>query len=157
MIATVTEADLDELLPLMRGYCEFYEVAPSDEELLAMSRKLISNPGLEGVQLIARDDDGTAVGFATIFWTWQTLSASRLGVMNDLFVAEGARGGGHADALIAECAERCRAHNATDLAWQTARTNLRAQAVYDRVGATRDDRWLDYSLTVEPGATTPDS
>jgi GNAT superfamily N-acetyltransferase len=157
VIATVTDADLDELLPLMRGYCEFYEVAPSDEELLAMSRKLISNPGLEGVQLIARDDDGAAVGFATIFWTWQTLSASRLGVMNDLFVAEGARGGGHADALIAECAERCRAHGATDLAWQTARTNLRAQAVYDRVGATRDDRWLDYSLTVEPGATTPDS
>ena len=157
MIATVTEADLDELLPLMRGYCEFYEVAPSDEALLAMSRKLIANPELEGVQLIARDDDGTAVGFATVFWTWQTLSASRLGVMNDLFVAEGARGGGHADALIAECAERCRAHGATDLAWQTARTNLRAQAVYDRVGATRDDRWLDYSLTVEPGATTPDS
>ena len=157
VIATVTEADLDELLPLMRGYCEFYEVAPSDEELLAMSRKLIANPELEGVQLIARDDDGTAVGFATVFWTWQTLSASRLGVMNDLFVAEGARGGGHADALIAGCAERCRAHGATDLAWQTARTNERAQAVYDRVGATRDDRWLDYSLTVEPGATTPDS
>ena len=157
MIATVTEADLDDLLPLMRGYCDFYEVAPSDEALLAMSRTLIGNPELEGVQLIARDDDGTAVGFATIFWTWQTLGASRLGVMNDLFVAEGARGGGHAEALIAECAERCRAHGATDLAWQTARTNLRAQAVYDRVGATRDDRWLDYSLTVEPGATTPDS
>ena len=157
MIATVTEADLDELLPLMRGYCDFYEVAPSDEALLAMSRRLIADPALEGVQLIARDDDGTAVGFATVFWTWQTLSASRLGVMNDLFVAEGARGGGHADALIAACAERCRAHGATDLAWQTARTNLRAQAVYDRVGATRDDRWLDYSLTVEPGATTPDS
>jgi GNAT superfamily N-acetyltransferase len=148
VIATVTEADLDELLPLMRGYCEFYEVAPSDEELLAMSRKLIANPELEGVQLIARDDDGTAVGFATVFWTWQTLSASRLGVMNDLFVAEGARGGGHADALIAECAERCRAHGATDLAWQTAKTNMRAQAVYDRLGAQRDDRWLDYSLTV---------
>ncbi len=157
MIATVTEADLEELLPLMRGYSDFYEVAPSDEALLAMSRRLIADPALEGVQLIARDGDGTAVGFATVFWTWQTLSASRLGVMNDLFVAEGARGGGHADALIAACAERCRAHGATDLAWQTARTNLRAQAVYDRVGATRDDRWLDYSLTVEPGATTPDS
>ena len=122
-----------------------------------MSRKLISNPALEGVQLIARDDDGRPSGFATIFWTWQTLSASRLGVMNDLFVAADARGGGHADALIAECAERCRAHGATDLAWQTAHTNLRAQAVYDRVGATRDERWLDYSLTAEPGATTPDS
>jgi GNAT superfamily N-acetyltransferase len=156
VIATVTESDLGELLPLMRGYCDFYEVRPSDEDLLALARNLIEHPD-EGVQLLARDDDGTAVGFATIFWTWQTLSASRLGVMNDLFVSEAARGGGYADALIAECAERCRARGATDLAWQTARTNERAQAVYERVGAERDDRWLDYSLSVEPGATTPDS
>ena len=156
MIATVTEADLLELLPLMRGYCDFYEVAPSDDALLAMSRTLIASPD-EGVQLIARDDDGGAVGFATIFWTWSTLTAERLGVMNDLFVSEDARGGGVADALIAACAERCRERGATDLAWQTAHTNERARAVYERVGATRDERWLDYSLTVAPGSTTPDS
>jgi GNAT superfamily N-acetyltransferase len=156
VIATVTEADLPELLPLMRGYCDFYEVAPSDEALLALARVLIEDPG-QGVQLIARDDAGGAVGFATVFWTWSTLSAARLGVMNDLFVAEGARGGGAAEELIAACAERCRERGATELAWQTAHTNLRAQAVYDRVGARRDERWLDYSLSVAPGETTPDS
>jgi GNAT superfamily N-acetyltransferase len=157
VIATVSEADLPELLPLMRGYCDFYEVDPPDDELLAMARTLIADPEHEGVQLIARDEGGRAVGFATIFWTWSTLSASRLGVMNDLFVAEDARGGGAAEALIAACAERCREHGATSLEWQTAHTNERAQAVYDRVGARRDDRWLDYSLEVAPGATTPDS
>ena len=157
VITTVTDADLPELLLLMRGYCDFYEVDPSDEALLAMSRTLIADPELEGLQLIARDEDGVAVGFATVFWTWSTLSASRLGVMNDLFVVTDARGGGHADELIAECAERCRARGATSLEWQTARDNRRAQAVYERVGVTPDERWLDYSLGVEPGATTPDS
>jgi GNAT superfamily N-acetyltransferase len=156
VIATVTDDDLPELLPLMRGYCDFYEVAPADEELLALARTLIEDPA-QGVQLIARDENGEAIGFATVFWTWSTLSAARLGVMNDLFVAEGARGGGTADALIAACAERCRERGATELAWQTAHTNERARAVYDRVGAKRDDRWLDYSLAVAPGATTPDS
>src|SRR3954452_20652539 len=106
MIARVTEADLPELLPLMRGYCEFYEVAPPDEQLLAMSRELIADPEREGLQLIARDDSGTAIGFATIFWSWSTLSASRIGVMNDLFVAAEARGGGVAEALIAACLSR---------------------------------------------------
>jgi GNAT superfamily N-acetyltransferase len=157
VITTVTEADVPELLLLMRGYCDFYEVDPSDDALLAMSRMLIDDPELEGVQLIARDDDGEAVGFATIFWTWSTLSASRLAVMNDLFVVADARGGGHADALIAECVGRARGRGATELAWQTAKDNARAQAVYNRVGATRDERWLDYSLDVAPGATTPDS
>jgi GNAT superfamily N-acetyltransferase len=156
MIAEVREADLPELLPLMRGYCDFYEVDPSDDELLALARVLVADPG-QGVQLMARDDDGAAIGFATVFWTWSTLSADRLGIMNDLFVVEDARGGGVADALIAACAERCRERGAPELAWQTAYTNLRAQAVYERVGAKRDERWLDYSLSVAPGATTPDS
>ena len=77
--------------------------------------------------------------------------------MNDLFVAPEARGTGLADALIAECAERCRERDATSLVWQTAEDNHRAQAVYERVGGERDARWLDYSLAVSPGATTPDS
>jgi GNAT superfamily N-acetyltransferase len=148
VISTVAESDLPELLPLMRGYCDFYEVDPSDDALLAMSRELIADPEKEGLQLIARDDAGPAVGFATIFWSWSTLSASRIGVMNDLFVAESARGSGAAEALIGACAERCRERGATSLDWQTAHDNHRAQAVYERVGGRRDERWLDYSLSV---------
>ena len=144
-IALVTDEDLSDLLPLMRGYCDFYEVAPADEDLLAMSRVLIADPEREGLQLIARDDSGTAIGFATIFWTWTTLSAARIGVMNDLFVSPDARGGGVADALIAACLEEVRARGARSLGWQTARDNHRAQAVYERVGGRREE-WLDYSL-----------
>jgi GNAT superfamily N-acetyltransferase len=145
VIAEVTEADLPELLPLMRGYCDFYEVDPSDDALLAMARELIADPHKEGVQLIARDDSGRAIGFATVFWTWSTLSASRIAVMNDIFVEASARGGGVADALIEACAARAREHGATSLDWTTAHDNERAQKVYDRVGAKRDERWLDYS------------
>jgi GNAT superfamily N-acetyltransferase len=148
VIATVTEADLPELLPLMRGYCDFYEVDPSDDALLAMARDLIADPHKEGVQLIARDDSRRAIGFATVFWTWSTLSASRIAVMNDIFIEASARGGGVADALIAACAERAREHGATSLDWTTAHDNERAQKVYDRVGAQRDARWLDYSLAL---------
>jgi len=49
----VEESDLAELLPLMRGYCDFYGVSPSDEELLAMSRTLIADRAGEGLQLLA--------------------------------------------------------------------------------------------------------
>jgi GNAT superfamily N-acetyltransferase len=144
-IATVTDADLPELLPLMRGYCEFYEVDPPDDALLTMSRALIADPEHEGVQLIARDDQGAAIGFATIFWTWSTSSAARIGTMNDLFVAPEGRGSGAADALIHACVERCRERGAVRLEWQTALDNHRAQAVYDRVGGKRE-QWFDYSL-----------
>jgi GNAT superfamily N-acetyltransferase len=146
-IAAVGEADLPALLPLMRAYCDFYAVAPGDEALLALSRALIVDPEREGVQLIARGPDGEAVGFATIFWTWSTTRGARIGVMNDLFVAPGARGGRVGEALIAACAERCRARGAAALTWQTALDNARAQALYDRIGA-RQSQWLDYDLAV---------
>ena len=150
-ITVVGSADLPELLPLMHAYCDFYQVTPSDRELLELSRALLADPEREGLQLLARDDAGKAVGFATLYWSWQTLAAARVGVLNDLFVAAEARGLGVAEGLIAACVERCREHGATRLVWQTARDNHRAQAVYARIGATRDDRWLDYQLPVDPG------
>jgi GNAT superfamily N-acetyltransferase len=142
-IELVAEEDLPDLLPLMRGYSDFYKVEPSDEALLAMSRALIADPQLEGLQLIARDADRRAIGFATIFWTWSTSSAARIGTMNDLYVAPEARGTGAADALIRACVDRCRARGAIRLEWQTALDNHRAQAVYERVGGTRE-QWYDY-------------
>ncbi len=147
-ITGVTEQDLPDLLPLMRAYCDFYRSAPSDEALLTISRALIDDPEREGVQFLARGDHGGAVGFATLFWSWETNAGGRIGVMNDLFVDSAWRGRGAAEALIAACRERCQNRGAVRLGWQTALDNHRAQAVYDRVGATRE-QWLDYSLDVQ--------
>ena len=145
VIAVVTGADLGDLLGLMRAYCDFYEVSPSDEELVGISEALIADPDREGIQLIARDGDGTAVGFATVYWTWSTTGGGRIGVMHDLFVATQARGRGLADRLIEECRRQCTSRGARQLTWQTAPDNHRAQAVYDRVGGTRE-QWIDYWL-----------
>ena len=146
-ITLVTAADLPDLLPLMRGYCDFYGVAPSDAHLTDLSTALLDHPS-EGLQLIARTDAGDPVGFATVYWTWQTLSAARCGVMNDLFVVPAHRGEGWADRLIGACADKCRESGIKTLIWQTALDNERAQAVYRRVGAT-PEQWLDWSLDVD--------
>jgi GNAT superfamily N-acetyltransferase len=144
-IKRVGAADLEDLLPLMRSYCDFYQVAPADADLLALARALIDDPDREGVQLLGRDDGGLVAGFATLYWTWSTTSASRIGVMNDLFVAEHARGQGVAERLIEACRAECARRGVGRLTWQTAPDNHRAQAVYDRVGATRE-QWIDYWL-----------
>ena len=151
VVSRVREEDLADLLPLVRGYADFYEVSPTDEALQALSRALIADPDREGVQFLARRD-GDPVGFATVFWTWSTLSAARLGVMNDLFVAEAARGTGTAEALIEACRAACAEHGAVELAWQTAKDNHRAQKVYDRIGGQRSE-WFDYALRVERAAS----
>jgi GNAT superfamily N-acetyltransferase len=144
-IEPATEADLAELLVLVRAYCDFYETAPSDAALLDLSRVLIASPDLDGVQLLAREPGGAAVGFATVFWSWDTTEAARIGIMNDLYVAPAARGSGLADRLIQACAERCRQRGACRLEWLTDPGNMRAQAVYDRVHGVREP-WLVYTL-----------
>src|SRR5437879_4551568 len=144
-ISRVSEGELGDLLPLVRGYCDFYGVSPADEALLALSRALIADPERTGVQLLARDEAGSAIGFATVYWSWDTLLAVRVGIMHDLFVREDARGRGVGAALIDGCLDECREHGAGKLGWQTAPDNLRARRVYDRVGATKEE-WLDYWL-----------
>jgi GNAT superfamily N-acetyltransferase len=147
-IARVGVADLDDLLPLMRAYCDFYSVSPPDDDLLGMSHTLIEDPDHEGVQLLARLADGRAAGFASVFWTWDTTEGGRIGVMNDLYVDSRARGHGVGTELIEACRAEARDRGALRLAWQTALDNTRAQSVYDRLGGERS-QWLDYSLPVQ--------
>jgi GNAT superfamily N-acetyltransferase len=142
-IDTVGRPDLPELLPMMRAYCDFYRVDPSDERLEALSTSLIDNPA-EGLQLIARLD-GTPLGFATIYWTWQTLYACRVGVLNDLFVVPASRGTGAGRALIERCRELCHERGAEKLVWETAPDNTTAQRLYDGLGAAKST-WLSYEL-----------
>src|SRR3954449_6348888 len=143
-IRPAVESDIPALLPLMRGYCEFYEANPPDSGLDEMARALIASEDGQGMLLVA-DQDGEAIGFAAVGWKWSSLRGARIAVMEDLFVAPEARGQGAADALIQACADRAREHGAPVLSWQTATDNDRAQAVYERAGAT-GDAWLEYEL-----------
>ena len=144
-IDPVGEGDLGELLPMLRAYCDFYEVEPSDSGLEALARSLIADPEQQGIQVIARGEDGEPLGFATLYWTWQTLTASRAAVMNDLFVTPSARGQGIGRALIEECRRRAGEHGCPELVWETALDNETAQGLYGAVGA-RESRWISYAL-----------
>ena len=146
-IAPVGEPDLPDLLPLMRGYCDFYAVGPGRRRPARARAGADRRPRVRGRPADRPRRRRAGGGFATVYWSWSTTGAGRIGVMNDLFVAEPARGSGLADALIEACRDLCAAHGAGSLGWQTARDNRRAQAVYERLGAHREE-WVDYWLPV---------
>jgi GNAT superfamily N-acetyltransferase len=135
--------EIEEMLPLIRAYCEFYETEPDDEGLRKMFETLTSDAS-QGAVFIARDA-GRAVGFATLDWKWSSLKAARIGYLEDLFVDPEARGRGIADALIEVCAERCRELGMPAMEWLTATDNHRAQQVYNRTGAVADT-YMEYDL-----------
>jgi GNAT superfamily N-acetyltransferase len=144
-VREATEDDLAALAPLIRAYCTFYESNPADEGLEAMARDVIAAPEDRAFLLVATDGAGEVVGFALNQWKWSSLRGARVVVLDDLFVAESARGGGHADALIEATADVARRHGAPALTWFTMPDNKRAHAVYDRVGGVAE-ALLEYEL-----------
>ncbi len=71
-VARVGREDLGDLLPLLRAYLDFYGASPPEADVRALCEALIADPENEGVQLLARDAAGEAVGFATVYWSWST-------------------------------------------------------------------------------------
>jgi GNAT superfamily N-acetyltransferase len=67
-------------------------------------------------------------------------------VLNDLFVAPGARRIGTGSALLEAAADFGRRNGAVRLALQTALTNRTAQSVYERLGWRRDAEFCSYQL-----------
>jgi len=144
-VRPAAQSDIPALMPLMRGYCEFYKCDPPDAGLDEMARALIASEDDQGMLLVAEDEGGETIGFAAVGWKWSSLRGARIAVLEDLFVAPEARGKGAADALIEACASRARANGAPVMTWLTAPDNKRAQAVYDRVGG-KSDAFLEYEL-----------
>jgi GNAT superfamily N-acetyltransferase len=141
--------DVEALVELMGEYCAFYSSDPGAQALADLALALLAEPDRDGVQLLACPPGEPPVGFATVFWTWSTTRAERIAIMNDLYVVPAWRGRAVADALIEACRRLAGSHGAARLTWQTAPDNLRAQAVYDRVGGQRE-QWVDYWLEADP-------
>ena len=141
------------------------------QQLLELSRALLADPQREGLQLLARHDNGTAVGFATLYWTWQTLVAARVGVMNDLYVAPEARGlgggrGGPTAGLLWVCQVQRGGHAGGVVGWELrsptsttgsadpARAPASSRACWLRTVVLHASRWVLANRTVLPRSCT---
>jgi GNAT superfamily N-acetyltransferase len=148
-VRPATEADAESVVPLMLAYCDFYEVEhPNESALAEMARALSAAPDDEGLLFVAADgeaDDVTIAGFAACGWKWSSLRGARVVVLEDLYVDPAYRGKGLADELIRACADTARKHGAPAMLWETQPANKRAQAVYNRVGAT-PETLIEYEL-----------
>ena len=137
--------DLDALAPLFDAYRRFYE-QPGDVALASayLHARLERD---ESVILVA-EGDGALLGFCQLYPTWCSVAAAQIFVLYDLFVDDGVRRGGVGRALMRAAQAFGREAGAVRLDLSTARTNARAQALYESLGWQRDDVYLTYSLSL---------
>lgn len=144
-------ADLDALAPLFDAYRQFYEQA-SD---LTLARSFLEQRlrRAESVVLLAEDDAGRGLGFCQLYPTFCSVEAQPIFSLYDLFVSPEARRLGLGRALLRAAEGLALERGVARLDLTTARSNARAQALYESEGWVLDQVFLAYQRY--PGAPRP--
>jgi GNAT superfamily N-acetyltransferase len=145
-IEPVSEAQLEQLLPLIAAYQRFYEVEEIDEDRNRAFFACFIAPSDDGL-LLGAWLANELLGYACLYWHFTSLVPAETVLMNDLFVTPAARGQGIGRALIKASAIVARDRGAHHLEWATAPDNKTAQRLYDATGA-KPSTWIEYELRV---------
>jgi len=143
-IEPVSEAQLQQLLPLIAAYQRFYEVENVDDERNRAFFPRFIAPSDDGL-LLGAWRASELLGYACLYWHFTSLVPAETVLMNDLFVTPAARGQGVGRALIEASTDVARSRGAHHLEWATAPDNATAQRLYDATGAERST-WIEYEL-----------
>jgi len=147
VIESVSENNLEEVLPLIRLYQEFYEIADINDERNRRFFSRFNENENEGCLFLYRNNKGEAVAFATVYFTYVSSIPAKVGVMNDLYTIQSHRGNGIGRKLINHCLKFAKKKGAVRLQWLTAEDNVQAQNLYDSLD-TKKSLWKIYTYSV---------
>ena len=144
-------ADEADWRRLWQSYCKFYATSISPEITDLLWRRIL-DPGSPIHALVApvAAASGTGGGLAGIAnyvlhpYTW---GAGELCYLEDLFVAEDARGRGAGSALIGTLAGMAQEKRWPRVYWHTHRLNEVARSLYDKI--TPPDPFIRYVVRVD--------
>ena len=131
MIRPIAVDERPEWEPLWRDYQVFYGVAIS-EETTAVTWARLHDPA-EPMGVLGAYAGGELLGIVHFLFHRSCWTIGDYCYLQDLFVAEGARGRGLGRALILAVEQLARAAGASRLYWLTHETNAVARALYDRL------------------------
>ena len=144
MIEFVSKENLNEILPLIRKYQEFYKVPDISDSRNNEFFSQFGENNPSGCQFLYRLNNCVA-GFATMYFTYSSTLAAKVGVLNDLYTIPEMRGKGIGRKLIEYCSEYAEKNGAIRLQWITAPDNEQAQALYSSM-ETNKSSWLLYTI-----------
>lgn len=136
-------AELEPATKLFEGYLHFYGKSPSPSAIRTFIEDRLREQ--DSVIFLAWLDD-SALGFVQLYPSFASLSLAPSWILNDLYVDPAARGRGVGEALMQAAGELGIANGAAEIFLQTARDNVTAQRLYERLGYQRDDEFLVYTL-----------
>ncbi|MFD3163213.1 GNAT family N-acetyltransferase [Herpetosiphon sp. NSE202] len=144
----IIQAGLDELerlVPLFDGYRQFYRQASDCAAARVFLHDRLSKS--ESIIFLAQTPEA-GLGFCQLYPSFSSVSMRRIWILNDLFVAEHARGQGVASGLLNAARDWAISTKSKGLVLETEVTNVQAQRLYEQHGWQKTVDEYFYSLSV---------
>lgn len=142
-IRRAAPADLDRVAQLFDTYRVFYGQEPAGEQARSFIRERLEKQ--DSVIFVA-ELKGEIEGFCQLYPSFSSVAMGRIWVLNDLFVTEKYRQHGVASQLLEAAAAFARETGAKRLELSTARDNLAARSLYEKMGWRLDEVFVHYYL-----------
>jgi GNAT superfamily N-acetyltransferase len=146
-IRKAVEADISNLLPLMRELAEFEKYAAD----FAVTGSVLREQGFlhspPDFHCLIAEEGGELVGFLVYYFVIFTYRAKPNLVIKELYIAESHRSRGVGKLLMKAVAKEAAATGCGMIKWWVAKWNERGIEFYKRLGANIDSDWHEFQLS----------
>ena len=146
-IKNISMEELDDLVMLFDQYMVFYKQPSAPDKYREYLSERLKND--EATVFIAYSSDNEPVGFVLNYHSFFSVSLGKVIVLNDLFVASSHRKQGIANNLIDCSINLAKRIGSIRIDLGTAKVNLSAQALYEKIGFVKDTDYFSYSLIIK--------
>jgi len=139
--------ELDMVVPLFDQYRIFYG-KPSDRDLARrfLRARIEHRDSVIFLAVGGSGADEMGLGFALLYPSFDSVHAIPIWILNDLYVLEGVRRRGIAEALIGCGRELAEDTGAKVISLSTARDNAPSRKLYEALGFELDEAFCTYLL-----------
>ena len=125
-------------------YRQFYKyVSNINESTDYISERMKNN---ESIIFISTNKQKEAMGFVQLYETFGSLHLGKIIILYDLFVKKEFRKYGIGIKLMKKSEEYAKSIGAKGIELSTAKDNLTAQSLYEKIGYIRDNEFYSYSF-----------
>jgi ribosomal protein S18 acetylase RimI-like enzyme len=150
MIRRANPDDIADLTRLIADFRDWFgKSEPDAVTIRATLGRLIDDPATE--YLLAVDDDGAAVGFCQLRYRLSVWTGVDDCWLEDLFVSEAVRGGGHGRALVEAAFAGARGRGCKRIELDVNVDNVAAQGFYESLGFTTEPKPPGRTLFISRG------
>ena len=137
--------DLEQIAQLFNAYRIFYK---QSSDLNAATQFIQKRLQQQDSKIFVYKKDNQIFGFTQLYPTYSSISMKHAWILNDLYVDEQHRQKGVAEALMQHAIEFAKHTDAAYISLETCKTNLKAQALYKKLGFVPSTDMLFLSLTL---------